>query len=660
MRSFRNHLVELPRVARRSLAVSTDAVLLALSLLVGAFLRFGDAGLSDRLYLVLAVLAAISGVTVFWIGGLYREVLRYAGPRLWLRLAATTAIVTLVVGTASLSFGEREISRSVLLAFFLTATMLCGGIRLIVGQWLAGIRPESGLSGEAVPVLVYGAGASGVGLAAAMAHSPMYRPVAFIDDDVRLSGSRVRDLPVYSPSKLPNLAERHPGAVVVLALPSASSADRRRVLERLRPLGLRIMTVPGLRELMLGRAGFGEIRDVNIEDLLGRDSVRPSEHLLAKCVTGKSVLVTGAGGSIGSELCRQIIRLRPSRLVLLDHSEFALYQIEQELAALARADAAIAKVPVHAVLGSVCGGVMVEELLRDNRVQTIYHAAAYKHVGIVEGNEVSGVAVNTFGTQTIARAAVKTKVETFVLVSTDKAVRPTNVMGASKRLAELVLQDLAAGGWAGVVGDRTAARTSTAASTLECPTRFVIVRFGNVLGSSGSVVPKFIKQIGEGGPVTVTHPEVTRFFMTISEAVNLVIQAGSLGHGGDVFLLDMGEPVRIADLARNLILLQGLTVRDESNVEGDIAIEFIGLQAGEKLYEELLVDDDAEETEHPKIRRAREQGVAGRPLAQYLTQLESACDRYDAMEIRRLLRELVEGVAERSSRETTGPGDRRV
>jgi FlaA1/EpsC-like NDP-sugar epimerase len=293
-------------------------------------------------------------------------------------------------------------------------------------------------------------------------------------------------------------------------------------------------------------------------------------------------------------------------------------------------------------------------------VQTIYHAAAYKHVGIVEGNEVSGVAVNTFGTQTIARAAVKTKVETFVLVSTDKAVRPTNVMGASKRLAELVLQDLAAGGWAGVVGDRTAARTSTAASTLECPTRFVIVRFGNVLGSSGSVVPKFIKQIGEGGPVTVTHPEVTRFFMTISEAVNLVIQAGSLGHGGDVFLLDMGEPVRIADLARNLILLQGLTVRDESNVEGDIAIEFIGLQAGEKLYEELLVDDDAEETEHPKIRRAREQGVAGRPLAQYLTQLESACDRYDAMEIRRLLRELVEGVAERSSRETTGPGDRRV
>ncbi|MGA0420705.1 MAG: polysaccharide biosynthesis protein, partial [Phycisphaerales bacterium] len=586
--------------------------------------------------------------------------LRYAGPRLWLRLAAATAVVTLVVGTASLSFGEREISRSVLLAFFLTATMACGGVRLIVGQWLAGVRPESGVVGEAVPVLVYGAGASGVGLAAAMAHSPMYRPVAFIDDDVRLCGSRVRDLLVHSPSKLPGLAARHPGAVVVLALPSASSADRRRVLERPRPLGLRIMTVPGLRELMLGRAGFGEIRDVNIEDLLGRDSIRPSEHLLAKSVTGKSVLVTGAGGSIGSELCRQIARLRPNRLVLLDHSEFALYQIEQELAALASADAAIAKVPVHAVLGSVCGGVMVEELLRDNRVQTIYHAAAYKHVGIVEGNEVSGVAVNTFGTQTIARAAVKTKVETFVLVSTDKAVRPTNVMGASKRLAELVLQDLAAGGWAGVVGDRTAARTSTAASTLECPTRFVIVRFGNVLGSSGSVVPKFIKQIGEGGPVTVTHPEVTRFFMTISEAVNLVIQAGSLGHGGDVFLLDMGEPVRIADLARNLILLQGLTVRDESNVEGDIAIEFIGLQAGEKLYEELLVDDDAEETEHPKIRRAREQGVAGRPLAQYLTQLESACDRYDAMEIRRLLRELVEGVAERSSRETTGPGDRRV
>ncbi|MGA1046317.1 MAG: polysaccharide biosynthesis protein, partial [Phycisphaerales bacterium] len=355
-----------------------------------------------------------------------------------------------------------------------------------------------------------------------------------------------------------------PGAVVVLALPSATTAQRRHVIERLRPLGLRIMTVPGLRELMLGNARFGELREVAIEDLLGRDSVEPSQHLLAKCVAGRSVLVTGAGGSIGSELCRQIIRLRPSRLVLLDHSEFALYRIEQELASLARTDGSIAKVPVLAVLGSVCSGVMVEELLREHRVQTIYHAAAYKHVGIVEGNEVSGVTVNTFGTQTIARAAVKTKVETFVLISTDKAVRPTNVMGASKRLAELVLQDLAAGAWTGVVGDRSS-RPTTASSTLECPTRFVIVRFGNVLGSSGSVVPKFLKQIGEGGPVTVTHPEVTRFFMTISEAVNLVIQAGSLGHGGDVFLLDMGEPVRIADLARNLILLQGLTVRDESN-----------------------------------------------------------------------------------------------
>jgi FlaA1/EpsC-like NDP-sugar epimerase len=624
------------------LAVSTDALLLGTSLLIGAYLRFGEAGIVDGLYITLAGLAAIVGVLMFWLGGLYREVLRYAGPRLWLRLAATTAVVTLVVGTASLSFGEREISRSVLLAFFLTATMACGGVRLIVGQWLAGVRPESGVVGEAVPVLVYGAGASGVGLAAAMAHSPMYRPVAFIDDDVRLCGSRVRDLLVHSPSKLQSLAERHPGAIVVLALPSATTADRRRVLERLRPLGLRIMTVPGLRELMLGRAGFGEIRDVNIEDLLGRDSVRPSEHLLAKCVTGKSVLVTGAGGSIGSELCRQIARLRPSRLVLLDHSEFALYQIEQELAALASADAAIAKVPIHAVLGSVCGGVMVEELLRENRVQTIYHAAAYKHVGIVERNEVAGVDVNVFGTLTIGRAAAKTKVETFVLISTDKAVRPTNVMGASKRLAELVLQDFAAGGWAEAAGDRTAARSPSGASTLECPTRFVIVRFGNVLGSSGSVVPKFLKQIGEGGPVTVTHPEVTRFFMTISEAVNLVIQAGSFGHGGDVFLLDMGEPVRIVDLARNLIALQGLTVRDEARPDGDIAIEFIGLQPGEKLTEELLSADDSESTEHPKIRRAREEGLAGSTLRTLLVRLQSACDRHDAMQIRSTLREVAE------------------
>jgi FlaA1/EpsC-like NDP-sugar epimerase len=653
-------LIALPRVVRRGFAATVDAVLLAVSLMLAAYLRFGEAGVFDRNYLVLAAVAGLAGVGVFWAGGLYREVLRYAGPRMWIRLAACTCVVTLVVGTAALSFSERDVSRSVLIAFAVVSTFLSGGVRLIAIQWLAGVRPESGIVGEAAPVLIYGAGASGVGVAAAMSHSPMYRPVAFIDDDVRLAGSRIRDLAVHSPSRLPALAEKHPGAVVVLALPSATTAQRRQVIERLRPLGLRIMTVPGLRELMLGNARFGELREVAIEDLLGRDSVEPSQHLLAKCVAGRSVLVTGAGGSIGSELCRQIIRLRPSRLVLLDHSEFALYRIEQELASLARTDGSIAKVPVLAVLGSVCSGVMVEELLREHRVQTIYHAAAYKHVGIVEGNEVSGVTVNTFGTQTIARAAVKTKVETFVLISTDKAVRPTNVMGASKRLAELVLQDLAAGAWAGIVGDRSASRSAAAASTLECPTRFVIVRFGNVLGSSGSVVPKFLKQIGEGGPVTVTHPEVTRFFMTISEAVNLVIQAGSLGHGGDVFLLDMGEPVRIADLARNLILLQGLTVRDESNPKGDIAIDFIGLQPGEKLYEELLVADDSETTEHPKIRRAQEQGVAGRSLAQFLTQLESACDRHDAMEVRRLLRELVEGVAERSPAEAPRPGDRRA
>ena len=650
-------LISLPRVVRRGFAAVVDAALLAASLLLAAYLRFGEAGLSDRTYLLLSLVAAIAGVGVFWAGGLYREVLRYAGPRMWIRLAACTGVVTLIVGTAALSFSERDVSRSVLIAFAVVSTVFSGGIRLIAIQWLAGVRPESGIVGAAVPVLIYGAGASGVGVAAAMSHSPMYRPVAFVDDDVRLAGSRVRDLLVQSPGRLPSLAKKHPGAAVVLALPSATTAQRRQVIERLRPLGLRIMTVPGLRELMLGDARFGELREVAIEDLLGRDSVEPSQHLLSKCVTGRSVMVTGAGGSIGSELCRQIIRLRPSRLVLLDHSEFSLYQIEQELASLARTDAAVAKVPVHAVLGSVCSGVMVEELLQENRVQTIYHAAAYKHVGIVEGNEVSGVVVNTFGTQTIARAALKSKVETFVLVSTDKAVRPTNVMGASKRLAELVLQDLANGAWAGIVGDRNT-RPASVPSTLECPTRFVIVRFGNVLGSSGSVVPKFIKQIGEGGPVTVTHPEVTRFFMTISEAVNLVIQAGSLGHGGDVFLLEMGEPVRIADLARNLVVLQGLTVRDEANPDGDIAIEFIGLQPGEKLYEELLVADDSEATEHPKIRRAPEQGIAGRSLAQFLSQLESACDRHDPMEVRRLLRELVEAVPAQSPHGTARSGER--
>lgn len=616
----------MPRGVRRFLAGVVDAGLLAASMLLAANWRLDDAALLDKGYLRLAAVAAVLGTATFWSLGLYREVIRYAGPRIWLRIGFATAAVTVMLAAGNVLVGERDVSRAVLIGFGLVSAVACGGVRMLAAQLLVGRRPESGFTGEVTPVLIYGAGASGAGLAAALSHSPLYRPVAFIDDDARIVGSRVRDLPVHASSELAKLRDRHPNGMVALAIPSASTGERRRVLERLRPLGMRIMTVPGLRELVVGEAGFGQLRELNIDDLLGRDSVKPNEHLLAHCITGRSVLVTGAGGTIGGELCRQILRLRPSRLVLLEQGELALYQIEGELVAARRQDPELAKVPVFAALGSVTSGTLVDELLREHRVQTIYHAAAHKHVNIVETNEITGIVTNAFGTVTMARAAIKARVETFVLISTDKAVRPSSVMGASKRLAELVLQDLAG---------------EDASAGIACPTRFIMVRFGNVLGSSGSVVPLFLRQIAAGGPVTVTHPDVTRYFMTVSEAVNLVIQASSLGRGGEIFILDMGEPVRIVDLARNLIGLQGFSVRDAGRPDGDIAIEFTGLQPGEKLHEALVAEGTLETTEHPKISRAFEPGLRGATLRDGLARLESACDRHDTAEARRILQELV-------------------
>jgi FlaA1/EpsC-like NDP-sugar epimerase len=637
-------MVRPSRRVRRAVVATADLVLLSAAMLLGVYWRLGSEGVMASSYLWLAVAAGVLGVGVLWGAGLYREILRYAGPGLWMRLAGAIVLVSLLLlGGGILLFDERGWSREVFVGFVLAGTGLCGGLRLAILQVLAGVRPESGLSGEGTPLIIYGAGASGVGLAAALKHSPAYRPVAFVDDDPKLAGSRIRDLPVHAPASLEELRRRHPAGVVALAVPSATSAERRRILDRLHPLGLRTMTVPGMRDLVAGQADFSQLREVQADELLGRDRVEPSEHLLAKCVTGKSVLVTGAGGSIGSELCRQIVRLRPARLLLLDHSEYALFQIEQELISMAKRDPEVARVPIRAVLGSVCSGVLVEEAMREHKVQTVYHAAAYKHVGLVESNEAAGVAVNTFGTMTLAKAAIKARVETFVLISTDKAVRPTSVMGASKRLAELVIQDLAAGGWIGILGmDERRLKGRAGERKASCPTRFVAVRFGNVLGSSGSVVPRFQKQIAEGGPITVTHPEVTRYFMTISEAVNLVIQAGSLGKGGEIYLLDMGEPVKIVDLARSLIALSGLTVRDEKHPDGDIEICFIGLQPGEKLHEGLLVGEVSDDTEHPKIRRAQESGVAIPNREVALARLESACDLQEALKVRRLVEEMVE------------------
>ena len=435
-----------------------------------------------------------------------------------------------------------------------------------------------------------------------------YLPVALVDDDESSHGQRVHGLRIYPAATLADLIDQFQAKGVLLAIPSASRRKRRQVLQRLSEHSVHVQTIPEFKDIVSGKARVDDISEVAVTDLLGRNTVPPVEKLLRGCITGKSVMITGAGGSIGSELCRQILELQPRRLVLLEISEPALYEIEREL----RQSLALSgdQTTVIPLLGSVVDGTRIREILEAFEVQTLYHAAAYKHVPIVEQNLTEGVKNNVFGTVRTARAAIECGVETFVLISTDKAVNPTSAMGATKRLAELALQAFQQ-------------ETET--------TIFCMVRFGNVLESSGSVVPLFKEQIRAGGPVTVTHPEIIRYFMTIPEAAQLVIQSGSMASGGDVFLLDMGKPVRIEDLARRMINLMGLTVRDEGHPEGDIEIQYIGLRPAEKLYEELLIGTNAMGTEHPRIMRADEDSVTPDVLESLLEDLQNASDsaRYD-------------------------------
>jgi FlaA1/EpsC-like NDP-sugar epimerase len=447
---------------------------------------------------------------------------------------------------------------------------------------------------------------------------PDFEPVAFVDDRAALRGSQINGLSVYSPDDLPQLVVTRQIERVLLAMPSASHRRRREVLAGLEPLSVHVQSLPDLADIISGKARIDELREVDVCDLLGRDPVPPNPHLFASCISRKSVMVTGAGGSIGSELCRQILRVAPTRLVLFEMSELALYNIERELQEIAAREQA--DVEIVPLLGNANDRERVREVLITYAVQTVYHAAAYKHVPIVEHNVIRGIHNNVICTWNAAQAALETGVETFVLISTDKAVNPTNVMGATKRLAELVLQGLQ---------ERT---TST---------RFCMVRFGNVLGSSGSVVPLFQEQIRRGGPVTVTHPQVIRYFMTIPEAAQLVIQAGSMAKGGDVFVLDMGRPVRIDDLARRMINLMGLSVRDPSNPEGDIEITYTGLRSAEKLFEELLIGNNITKTDHPMIMRAMEHSIPWSRMQQLLESLNAALQSSDCGRALAFLRESV-------------------
>ena len=598
-------------------AVLVDALVFAAAFWLAVAARYGTyVPPPEAIWGIVA--APPIGVICLMLFGFYREVIRFVGPKIAYRCALGVSLATLVLlATSYLIMAQPQISRVVFLSFWMGAVLGVVGVRLI-GRSL--LRNRGGNPEVKRRVLIYGAGEAGAGLLSMLSQDGSMQVCCFVDDDRTLNGREVRGVRIHHPEMIPELVHRHKINMIMLALPSAGHIRRSEVIEQLSELRIEILTVPDLRDLENGSAKFTDLRPIEIEDLLGRESVAPQESLLTARIKGRTVLVTGAGGSIGSELCRQIIQLAPERLILIDNSEYNLYQVESSLL-----DANQQGVDVVPILGNVCDGLQMRQLMQQYHVATVYHAAAYKHVPIVEKNRIVGVRNNVLGTLRMAEAAVDSGVRNFVLISTDKAVRPTSVMGASKRLAELVLQAI------------------HESHEKNPQTNFCMVRFGNVLGSSGSVVPKFSEQIRAGGPVTVTHPEVTRYFMTIHEAANLVIQAGSLATGGDVFVLDMGDPVRIADLATRMIDIHGLSVRNEKNPDGAIEVKYTGLRPGEKLYEELLIEGDLEGTIHPKILRSAEAFLQWDEMQIVLQRLEAAFDRQDESTVLQILRETVSG-----------------
>ncbi len=589
-------MVKLPQRGKSTIIALVDMLLLPLALWLAFTLRMGEPVPFGTEWDILYLVAPLIALPIFIAMGVYRAMVRYMGPQsFWLLFKAITVVVVLW-GIVVLMLRIPTVPRSVLFIFWLTSFGMLSAVRLLALRMLsAGLHDLAGSS----PVVIYGAGIAGVQLASLLRYEASMRAVAFIDDDKATHGKEVNGIRVHAPGELESLIERYGVVEVMLAMPAISRSRQREILNWLEPFPVHVRVVPPVSQLSQGQVRLEDLRDVELEDLLGREPVLPDETLLHTCITDKSVMVTGAGGSIGSELCRQIVRLSPKRLVLFELSEYALYAIDQELQKLIAEEGL--NVELVALLGSVQEYDRLERSMTAFGVKTVYHAAAYKHVPLVEHNVVEGVRNNIFGTRTAAQAAQACGVERFVLISTDKAVRPTNVMGATKRLAELVLQGL-----------------DLQQRGSEARTAFSMVRFGNVLGSSGSVVPLFRRQIEKGGPVTVTHPDIIRYFMTIPEASQLVIQAGAMGTGGDVFVLDMGEPVRIVDLARKMIHLMGYEAREESNPNGDIAIEYSGLRPGEKLFEELLIGDNVSGTQHPRIMRAEEVTIAWETLHGYL------------------------------------------
>ena len=637
-------VITIPRYAKQLLVLSVDTFLCLLSVWLSFYLRLGEfqafSIVTSVPVLITSVASVALAVPIFVLSGLYRAIFRFSGMPAMMTMARAMLIYGICFSAIFTFMGVQGIPRTIGLIQPIVVFLLVGASRAAARICFGDLYQLEVKKSSLPKVLIYGAGSSGRQLASGMANSHEMRVVGFLDDDDRLHGHILNGLPIHNPADIEEIAHQKVVRDILLAMPSASRERRNQIISLLSKLKISVRTLPGLSDLVSGRVTLSDVRELDIDDLLGRESVKPNGLLINRSTHNKTVMVTGAGGSIGGELCRQVLKTQPRRLLLLEMSEFALYQIHQEIqSALEFCEDSLGEdLEVVPLLASVCDEVRMQEIMDTWKPHTIYHAAAYKHVPLVEHNPAEGVRNNVWGTKVCAEAAIRNGVQNFVLISTDKAVRPTNIMGATKRLAEMVLQAL--NEIKHSADSRSINVSNSATSTKTC---FSMVRFGNVLGSSGSVVPLFREQIKNGGPITLTHPDITRYFMTIPEAAQLVIQAGAMSSGGDVFVLDMGEPVRIYDLAARIVELSGLTLRDERNPYGDIEIKVTGLRPGEKLYEELLIGDNPKPTQHPRILKAQEKFMPWEQLQGELHSLNLALSVNDVPLIRSFLQKLVTG-----------------
>jgi FlaA1/EpsC-like NDP-sugar epimerase len=613
--------LDLPRTVKQLIAVVLDIHMCVLATWIAFYLRLDEFVNIEGPFLTPALVSMVLVIPIFIVSGLYRTIFRYVGRAVFKTIAIAITVYGLIYLTIVMALGIEGTPRTLGIIQPLVLFILVAASRLLVGFWLGERYQTPDKANSPANAVIYGAGSAGRQLRESLRYSGDFNVICFVDDDTAIHGQTMAAIPIYSPTRLRDLSAAGEVDIVLLAMPSISRSRKSKIIQNLATLSLTIRSLPALADIAHGRVRIDDLRELDIDDLLGRDQVDPNRELMDKQIAGRIVLVSGAGGSIGSELCRQVISLNPDTLIILDQSEFALFEIHSELKRRIDEVALIQPVELVPVLCSVEDKSRVQFVLGTYNPDIIFHAAAYKHVPLVESNPISGIKNNIFGTMVIARAAAEAKVAEFVLVSTDKAVRPTSVMGATKRVTEMILQAFDA--------------------TETLVTRYSMVRFGNVLESSGSVIPLFKEQIRSGGPVTVTHSEVTRFFMTIPEAAQLVIQASGLASGGDVFVLDMGQPIKIIDLAERMIQLSGLSVRDLDQPDGDIEIQITGLRDGEKLYEELLIGNNPESTKHPKILRARESFVQWNELQNDIDLLNESLSSNDAPSCIHLLGQIV-------------------